>query len=225
MEEIDLKELFEFLKSKIIWILVAVVISVIIGNVYTIITRVPMYKTNVSLVLVSEKSGENNSAYNNSELQLNKNLVGTYSEIVKSKTVLNKVIKNLDLDVSYLDLKSRITVTSIDNTEIINIYVVDENSKNATLIANEIANVFVNEVNKFYKLNNVNILDKATGVKTPYNVNYLKDNVIYCMIGLVFSIGILFLLFYFDTSVKTSDEIEKKFGLNVIGIVPKVVKE
>lgn len=225
MEEIDLKELFEFLKSKIIWILVAVVISVIIGNVYTIITRVPMYKTNVSLVLVSEKSGENNSAYNNSELQLNKNLVGTYSEIVKSKTVLNKVIKNLDLDVSYLDLKSRITVTSIDNTEIINIYVVDENSKNASLIANEIANVFVNEVNKFYKLNNVNILDKATDVKTPYNVNYLKDNVIYCMIGLVFSIGILFLLFYFDTSVKTSDEIEKKFGLNVIGIVPKVVKE
>ena len=138
---------------------------------------------------------------------------------------LRKQIKNLDLDVSYLDLKSRITVTSIDNTEIINIYVVDENSKNASLIANEIANVFVNEVNKFYKLNNVNILDKVTDVKTPYNVNYLKDNVIYCMIGLVFSIGILFLLFYFDTSVKTSDEIEKKFGLNVIGIVPKVVKE
>ena len=47
----------------------------------------------------------------------------------------------------------------------------------ATLIANEIATVFVGEINKFYKLNNVNILDKATDVKAPYNVNYIKDKV------------------------------------------------
>lgn len=225
MEEIDLKELFEFLKSKIIWILVAVIIAIIIGNVYTILTRVPMYKTNVSLVLVSEKSGEGNIAYNSSEQQLNKNLVGTYSEIVKSKAVLNKVIRNLDLDISYTELKSKIEVTSVENTEIINIYVSNENPKMATLIANEIATVFVGEVNKFYKLNNVNILDKATDVKTPYNVNYIKDNIIYILIGTVISLGILFVIFYFDTSIKTSEEIENKFGLNVIGVVPKARKE
>lgn len=225
MEEIDLKELFEFLKSKIVWILVAIIIAIIVGNVYTILTRVPMYKSNVSLVLVSEKSGEGNSVYNSSEQQLNKNLVGTYSEIVKSKAVLNKVIKNLDLDISYTELKNNIQVSSVENTEIINIYVSNENPKMATLIANEIATVFVGEINKFYKLNNVNILDKATDVKTPYNVNYIKDNIIYILIGTVISLGILFVIFYFDTSIKTSEEIENKFGLNVIGTVPQARKE
>lgn len=225
MEEIDLKELFEFLKGKIIWIIVAILLAVVVGNVYTIFTRVPMYKTNASLVLVSEKNGEENSTYNNSEQQLNKNLVGTYSEIAKSKTVLNKVIKNLDLNISYADLKKKIDVTSVENTEIINIYVSDENPKRATLIANEIASVFVSEVNKFYKLNNVNILDKATNATSPYNVNYVKDNVIYVLIGTVISLGILFIIFYFDTSIKTSEEIEKKLGLNVIGSVPKARKE
>ena len=225
MEEIDLKELFDYLKGKIIWIILAVFFAVIVGNVYTIITRVPMYKTNVSLVLVSEKNGDGNEVYNSSEQQLNKNLVGTYSEIAKSKTVLNKVIKNLDLDISYTDLKNRIEVTSVENTEIINIYVSDKNPKMATITANEIANVFVTEVNNLYKLNNVNILDEATNVKTPYNVNYVKDNIIYVLIGIVVSLGILFIIFYFDTSIKTSEEIEKKLGLTVIGSVPKARKE
>lgn len=225
MEEIDLKELFDYLKGKIIWIILAVFFAVIVGNVYTIITRVPMYKTNVSLVLVSENNGDGNEVYNSSEQQLNKNLVGTYSEIAKSKTVLNKVIKNLDLDISYTDLKNRIEVTSVENTEIINIYVSDKNPKMATITANEIANVFVTEVNNFYKLNNVNILDEATNVKTPYNVNYVKDNIIYVLIGIVVSLGILFIIFYFDTSIKTSEEIEKKLGLTVIGSVPKARKE
>lgn len=225
MEEIDLKELFDYLKGKIIWIILAVFFAVIVGNVYTIITRVPMYKTNVSLVLVSEKNGDGNEVYNSSEQQLNKNLVGTYSEIAKSKTVLNKVIKNLDLDISYTDLKNRIEVTSVENTEIINIYVSDKNPKMATITANEIANVFVTEVNNFYKLNNVNILDEATNVKTPYNVNYVKDNIIYVLIGIVVSLGVLFIIFYFDTSIKTSEEIEKKLGLTVIGSVPKARKE
>lgn len=225
MEEIDLKELFDYLKGKIIWIILAVFLAVIVGNVYTIVTRVPMYKTNVSLVLVSEKNGDGNEVYNSSEQQLNKNLVGTYSEIAKSKTVLNKVIKNLDLDISYTDLKNRIEVTSVENTEIINIYVSDKNPKMATIIANEISSVFVTEVNKFYKLNNVNILDEATNVKVPYNVNYVKDNIIYVLIGIVVSLGILFIIFYFDTSIKTSEEIEKKLGLTVIGSVPKARKE
>ena len=95
----------------------------------------------------------------------------------------------------------------------------------ATITANEIANVFVTEVNNFYKLNNVNILDEATNVKTPYNVNYVKDNIIYVLIGIVVSLGVLFIIFYFDTSIKTSEEIEKKLGLTVIGSVPKARKE
>ena len=173
MEEIDLKELFDFLKSKIVWILVTIIIAIVIGNTYTLLTRVPMYKTNVSLVLVSEKSGEGNTAYNSSEQQLNKNLVGTYSEIVKSKVVLNKVISNLGLGISYNELKNNIEVSSVENTEIINIYVSNKDSKMATLIANEIATVFVGEINKFYKLNNVNINGKSY---STFSIIYYEDS-------------------------------------------------
>lgn len=223
MEEIDLKEMFDYFLGKISWILIAVALAVAIGNIYTMFTRVPMYRSTTSLVLVSENS--DSSSYNTSEQQLNKNLVGTYSEIIKSKTILNEVISNLDLDVSVTTLQNRVAVSSVTNAEIIRITVSDPDPKLATKIANEIAKVFVKEIPKFYKMNNVAVLDKAETNLKPYNVNYLKDNAIYIMIGLVLSCGIIFIFFYFDTTIKTSEEIEKKLGLTVVGIVPRVGKE
>ena len=220
-EEIDLKELFIYFKSKIVFILIIIILVVGICNSYTILTRTPMYKSDTSIVLVSE----NKDNYNTSELQLNKNLVGTYTEIIKSRKVLEPVIKNLKLKTSYAKLKERVTVTSVDNTEIIKVTVADKDAKEAKKIANEIANVFSTEIQKIDNLNNVTVVDKAIVAKAPYNVNYVKDNVIYLAVGLVLSCGIVFIMFYFDTTIKTSEEIENKLGLTVLGIVPKVEKE
>ena len=220
-EEIDLKELFNYFKSKIIFIIIVLILVIGVGNAYTLLTRTPMYKSETSIVLVSE----NKENYNTSELQLNKNLVGTYTEIIKSRKVLEPVIKNLKLKTSYNQLKGRVTVTSVQNTEIIKVTVADANAKEATKIANEIAKVFTEEIQKIYNLNNVTVVDKAITATAPYNVNYIKDNVIYLAIGLVLSCGIIFIRFYFDTTIKTSEEIENKLGLTVLGIVPKVEKE
>ena len=223
MEEIDLKDLFDYFRGRISWIIIAIALAVGIGNIYTIFIRVPMYKSSTSLVLTSE-TGDNNT-YNNSDLQLNKNLVGTYSEIIKSKTIMNEVISNLDLDYTPTQLQSHITVSSVNNAELIRITVVDASSKLAAQISDETADVFVKEINRFYKLNNVTVLDRAEVAKSAYNVNYLKDNALFILIGLVISCGVIFIFFYFDTTIKTSEEIEKKLGMTVIGIVPKVGKE
>ena len=224
MEEIDLRELFDYFKSKISWIIIIVALAIGIGNLYTMLTRVPMYKSSTSLVLVSEGGGDNYS-YTSSEQQLNKNLVGTYSEIIKSKKVLKEVINNLNLDYTTSYLQGVINVSSVTNTEVIIITVNDPSAKVAVNIANETANVFVEEVQNYYKLNNVSVLDKAEVAKSPYNVNYIKDNAIYTLVGLVLSCGLIFVFFYFDTTIKTSEEIEKKLGLNVIGIIPKVRRD
>lgn len=222
MEEIDLKELYDYYKSKIVYIIITIVAIIILGNTYMIVRRIPMYKSDTTIVLVSEKQGE---SYNTTELQLNKNLVGTYSEIIKSRKVLETVIKNLDLDIDYDHLKTRVNVSSVVNTEIIKISVSDADPKEATKITDEIAKIFTTEVQKLYKLNNVSVVDKAVDADKPYNINYLKDNVIYLGIALFLSCGVIFIKFYFDTTIKTSEEIENKLGLTVIGIVPRVEGE
>lgn len=221
MEEINLKELFDYFKNKMTWIIITIVLVMGIGNIVTTITRVPMYRSSTTIVLVSENSNGDGS-YNSTELQLNKNLVGTYSEIIKSRKVLNEVISNLGLSYSTSDLSENITVAVVENTEIIRVTVADADNKQAAKIANEIANVFMTEIQKFYKLNNVSVIDRAENSLNPYNVNYIKDNLIYILVGLVLSGGVIFIMFYFDTTIKTSEEIEDKLGLTVLGVVPKV---
>lgn len=223
MEEIDLKELLDYFKGKFVWMIITVLLFIGIGNVYNILTRIPMYKSDTTILLVNSASTD--GSYNSTELQLNKSLVGTYSEIIKSRRILDPVIKNLGLDYSYGKLKNNISVSSIANTEIIQISVGDSDPELASRIANEIASVFSIEIQKIYKLNNISVVDKAVDSVKPYNINYMKDNLIYIAAALILSFGVIFVMFYFDTTIKTSEEIENKLGLTVVGIVPKVEKE
>ena len=220
MEEINLKELFDYFKNKLSWMIITVILVVGIGNVITTITRVPMYRSSTTIVLVSDSKD-----YNSTEVQLNKSLVGTYSELIKSRTVLNEVISNLGLSYSALELSDNINVTAVENTEIIRISVSDADNKQAAKIANEIASVFMTEIQKFYKLNNVSVIDKADSNNKSFNVNYVKDNLIYVLVALVLSGGVIFVMYYFDTTIKTSEEIENKLGLTVLGVVPKVERD
>ena len=216
MEEINLKEVFDYFKSKILWIVIAIVAILIVGNVYTVITRVPMYESDTTIVLSGNKD-----AYSSTDSQINQNLIGTYREIIKSRNVLSQVIDNLELKMSVDELSNNITATSVEDTEIIKITVANEKAKDAQRITDEVAKVFSKEVQDIYNLENVTIIDKADLANKPYNINYVKDNIIYLVIGIVLSFGVVFVMYYFDTSIKSSETIEEKFGLTVIGVVPE----
>ena len=165
MEEINLEELFYYFRNKISWIIIAIILAIGIGNTFTILTRTPMYKSSTTMVLVNEN--KDSSTYNTTEQQLNKNLVGTYSEIIKSRMILETVISNLKLDYTSSELASNISVDAVDDTEIIKVSVSDANAKEATSIANEIAKVFMEKIQKIYNLNNVSIIDKAEDSIAP----------------------------------------------------------
>ena len=45
---------------------------------------------------------------------------------------------------------------------------------------------------------------------------------IYLMVSLILGFGTIFIMFYFDTSVKDTEIIEDKFNLTVLGTVPRV---
>lgn len=219
MEEIDLKDVLNYFKNKILWIILVVILVVGIGNGYKALTRKPLYNSETSIILVSNN---NQNTANLNELQANKNLVSTYSEIIKSRKVLEPVIENLFLDYSYNTLKSNVSVAAVGDTQLIKISVSDKDPYQAKQIADEIAEVFIKEVKDIYKLDNVKVVDRAVQANKPYNINYVKDNLIFIAIGLVLSSGIIFIIYYFDTTIKTSEEIESKLGLTVMGTVPKV---
>ena len=216
--EIDVKELLKFFISKIKIIILCTFIFAIIGVIYVNFIIVPKYHSSTTLILVSNDNSQNSTMLQ-SEVTLNKNLVATYSEIVKSRTVLTKVIDELHLDTDVANLSNQITVTSVENTEIIKIEVSDESAEKARKIAETTAEVFKDEVQKIYNLTNVSVVDKAYLAEKPYNINPIKQLTIFTCAGIVAGAFILFLIFYFDTSIKSSEEIEEKLSLPVVGKV------
>lgn len=220
MEELDVKDFFKYILSKQIIVILCVFLVVIIGSIYTFKLKVPQYKASTTIVLTTEN--KSNSAITQNDLTLNKSLVLTYSEIVKSKKVLNQVIKNLDLNISYGELNSMLQVNSVSDTEIINITVISEDKNLTYTIANETAKIFSKEIVNLYNIENVNIIDKAEKPDLPYNMNYTKDIIIYIIIGIFLGNILIIFNFYFDTSIKSTDEIEMKLGLPLLGSIPFV---
>lgn len=224
MEEINLEELFKFFVSKIKFIILSVGVCLLLGFIYVQFLLTPMYHSSTTLILVSNNSQQNTAALQ-SEVNLNKNLVTTYSEIVKSRSVLSQVIDKLKLDETTEELSKKITVSSVENTEIIKIQVSDKNNKEAKKIASTTAEVFMKEVQEIYNLTNVSTIDEASFEKEPYNVDLVKQLFISGAIGLVISIVVVFLVFYFDTTIKSSKDIEEKLDLPVIGNVTLIDKK
>ena len=219
MEEINLKDLFNYFWSKKLYIILLILVCAIIGVVYSSFLKTPMYKS-YTTVLLTKESDSNSITY--TDINLNRNLINTYSQIIRSRKVVGKVINNLKLDYSIEQLQSKISVSSINDTEIIKITVIDEDSELAMDIANETARVFNTEIIKLYNIQNIGVVDVAEQAKVPYNINTLKTLVLSFAIGLIVSSAIIFVMYYFDTTIKSAEEIEEKLGLPVIGRVPEV---
>lgn len=221
MEEIDLKDLLTYFLKKISIILIVSVVVMVLGILYSVLLKKPLYYGNVTLVLVQENNSySQGNTLTQSDIVLNQKLVATYSEIIKSNRVLNRVIEELRLDYTVGQLKNRITVSSVSDTEIIKIAVSDLDNNEAARIANKIAYVFQDEITDIYNIENVSIIDAAVASKTPYNIHTVRDAVIYFAVGFILVVGVLFVIYYFDTSIKSSEEVEKRLGIPVIGTVP-----
>lgn len=225
MDEVNLKELFRYILSKFYIVVTAVVVVVLAGEIYSTYLKMPLYRSATKLVLTSSQGDNSQTAVTNTDVTLSNNLVKTYSEIVTSRGVLSKVIDNLKLNTTTDELASKVTVSSVSNTQIITIAVSDPDASQAEKIANEIAKVFKAEIVSLYKIDNVQIVDKAQVASSPYNVNILKQTLQFLAAGLAMGVGIVLIMFYLDNTVKSSQVVEDKVGLVVLGVVPKVGKK
>ena len=222
MEEINLKELLSYFISKIWIVFITFGLLIMFSVVNTKFIKVPLYNSSTTIVLTINNESELNTSITQNDITINQKLVATYRQIIKSRRVLDKVIENLELDMEASTLSKKVSVTNETDTELLKITVSDEDPELAAMIADEIAKAFSEDIVDIYNIKNVSIIDKALESDTPYNIKLVKDAIIFGMLGIVLGLGIIFIMFYFDTTIKNSEEIEEKLGLPVLGVVPAI---
>lgn len=219
-DEMTLEDIFKALKKRWLLILSVTLMFLIGGSVFVLFFGpVPQYQSSTT-VLVDYRASETEALTQN-DINLSQKLVQTYTEIIKSLTILNPVIEEMDLSLTPNELLKKIAVSQVNETEIIKISVTDEDPILARDIANTLAETFSEEISHIMKVDSTSILDEAVLPTTPLAQNKVTKIAIAGILGMMVSVGLVFLFEYLDRSIKTADETEHLLGVPVLGVIPK----
>ncbi|MEX2948676.1 Wzz/FepE/Etk N-terminal domain-containing protein [Staphylococcus warneri] len=216
---IEIQKIKEVFQKNIAIILIIPLILMIISAIFSLFVLPEKYQATTQ-ILINQKKDEN-PQYMAQEVQSNIQLVNTYSEIVKSPAMLDKVSKELDGKYSTNDLSKMLSVSNQKETQILNIEVVNTKPQDAEKIANAFAKVSSDEIPKIMNVDNVSVLSKADGT-----VNKVSPKTLLNIIGALF-VGIilatLFIIFkeIFDKRIKDESDVERELDIPVIGSIQK----
>lgn len=218
--EIDLRTLFYIIKKKIWLIILITLIATVISGLISFYLLIPVYEASTEL-LVNKSESDIESIYSYTDIQTDLKLINTYSVIIKSPRIIDLVINDYNLDFTTNELIKKIQVKTVADSQVISINVVDTDNSKAVMLANAIADTFKTEIVKIMNVDNVQILTEAKNIDNPIPVkpNKTLNIAIAFILGLMASIGLVFLLEYLDNTIKTEEDIEKLLGYPVLGII------
>ena len=221
-ETIDLREYFFILKKKIWVILLSAVICGVISGLVSFYVLKPTYEANTTLIVNKEMEDETAQVSTSDDLNFVQKMAVTYGEIIKSKSVIASTINKLNLDMTYEDLSEAVSVTNVENTQIIKISVQNENPRVAATICNTIPEIFSTEAQRIVKASGTEVVDRAIVPEKPIKPNKTINILIAMVLGMMVSVLVIFLREGLNTKIKEPKDIESKLGLPVFGIIPKV---
>ena len=221
--EIDLKEIFQMLHKRWLMIASTTVVAILVSFIVSFFVLTPIYQTSTTLMVSYKQNQESIMTYN--DLQTSQKLVATYSEIVKSERIADLVIEQLNLDLTAADLNDKVSVSQVSSTEILKISVNDADPELAALIANTISSVFQKEINKMMEIENVSTIDVAKVPDSPIKPNKMMNIAIAGVLGMMISVGLVFVLEFLDRTYKTPTDVDRHLGLPIIGAIPDMMLE
>lgn len=221
--EIDLRELFQIIKKRLSLIFIITLIAAMASGIVSFFVITPIYQASTEL-LVNKSDAEMNAMYSYNDIQTNLKLIETYSVIIKSPRIIDKVISDYHLEMSSQELTDKVSVNAVKNSQVMAITVQDPDQTTAAKLANAVAYTFKTEILKIMKVDNVQILTQAKEVEEPSPIKPkpMLNMAIAFVVGIMAAVGIVFLMEYLDNSIKSEQEIERLLGYPVLGSIATI---
>ena len=216
--EIDLLDLLGFYMSKLPLLIAAVVIGALIAGLYTHYMVPDKYTATSRMYMVSASS---DSVVNLADLNLGSSLSNDYVELMKSRPVIEDVIDKLELNYSYERLVKMISMSVVPSTRIVKISATSTDPQEAMEIANQMARTAKVQLPKVMEAPSPSIAESAVLPTHKSSPSLSKNVMVGALLLLVIVLGFLTVIYLMDDTIKTSEDLEKAFGIMPLTVIPE----
>ena len=222
--EIDIIPILKELLKKL-WLIILV--GLILGGAVFVGTKIlikPTYRSGFTAYVNNKQGKESTDYLTSSDVTASKQLVLTYQKILTSNTILTAAAKSMELDASYNTLQKLVSTEVKDETEIISVFVVDTDPQFAYDYAQAISKTAPQYMAQIVEGSSMKIIDYPEFSDKRYKPSYSNFALIGFLIGALIVIVFVIIRYFMDDTVKSEGEVENKFALPILGIIPDVTK-
>ena len=217
IRSITLKDMWSVFTRQLLPIVLAAVI-VTVGLFAVIqLTYSPRYESTATLYILRQNEGQEVSS---SDFSLALNVVNDCTYLLKSHSVLDEVIDELGLDMSYESLYNRVSTSNPDSTRILKVTVEADSPELAKQIVDKISTIGSEQIAEAMGFRQVNLYEYGVLEADPCNRTGLMTYALVFLMTVVAAYAVFLIAFILDDRIGGEDDIEKMLGLSILGDIP-----
>ena len=218
-EVIDLTEILSAVRQHLLKLIFVTLAAALVGFTVSKFLMTPKYDSS-ALMIVNTRQ-DVNANVTSDQINSATKLVSTYSIIIKSDTVLQQVIDNLGLNLTYAQLNKRVTVAAVDDTQVMKITVQSDSPEWARQVCEQIITVAPDVIKEAVEAGSVKVISNASLATEPVSPNIKKNTMLAAAVGFVLVIGIIVLQVLLDNKINTEEDVTKYLDMTVLGVIPQ----
>lgn len=219
---IELSLVFSLIRKYIVFLIIASIIGGVSAYFYTKYMIPERYQATAT-VIINNRATDTQFIYP-SEISSSQQLAELYSLIVKSDTVMQQVIDELDLNVTYEQLRNSISVQTLSSSQVVEISLISTDPE----YAKKVVSTFVKYSKQFMadkvdagKVDDLN-LAAVSNNGYPISPNRKKNTMFGAMVGLAVAVAIVVLKQLLNTKLKSESDIVSTLNVPLLGVIPAV---
>ena len=221
LEELTIFDVILIFKKHLKIILICTVLFGLMAFIVSTYIIHPKYQSNASLIINSQDSADKTVITMN-DLQLSQDLVDTYSYIMKSTPVMDKIISDLNLSISSKELANSISISGVGSTQIIEVAVTNESPVIAQKITRDVTKFGPEQIIKTMNTGSIGIISDASYSDIPVSPNIPLFILIATLIGLCCSLAYAIIRELLDNTFKSDEDVSRILQMNLIGLIPLI---
>jgi len=223
--EIELLRLLKGLWHKAWVIVLAVAVGTVGGWGLTAVFITPLYRAEALMYVNSSNIsvGGAKLSISQSELTAAQSLVDTYIVILNTRTTLEEVIQQTEVEYTYEELKEMITAESVNGTEVFSIAVTGADPREAEQLANAIAQILPSKIASIVEGSSARIVDYAVEPAERASPNLLHSAVLGAFVGFALSCAVIVVQILSDDLIRDTDYLLQTYDIPVLAVIPDLL--